>query len=453
MDTRLLESSEFYRRRYENFSTLVVIPVFIAMLALLVFSLIGTREVTIKTVGQIAPAATVTRIQSTSGERIITNNLEESRTVQAGDILLAYDNGTNDTQLTSLRQQLDTVSRQQQALEQLINGLQDDGVDIGESDEFGYASMLADFRAQVTGLRQDATQQRQATEGQNAAVVSTQAAVDEQIAATQATIDDYAELRQAVSEGNTLPADNTFSSTYALYQQQVSAGETDQASEVTAKMLADIDSSTQELRASISTLRTQRSSAGSVTPQSTSIASQIEALRAQYQLNANKERTSLAATKLELQTNIKLAQNASDKSTVTAPVGGVLHVNEEIKGMSEIPAGTTVAELYPALTDKTALDVVLAVPVSDIPQVRQGQTVRLSNYHSSAKPLIVTATVHSVASSPTRTEQGNYYEVRARVATRKGQAEQLRYGFQGETVIITGKKTFFNYYKDQLLHP
>lgn len=84
MDTEIFESSEFYRRRYDNFSTMIVFPVFLAVVGILLFSFVGHREITVKTVGEIAPAGTVAQVQSTSNQHIVVNNLMENKVVRKG---------------------------------------------------------------------------------------------------------------------------------------------------------------------------------------------------------------------------------------------------------------------------------------------------------------------------------------------------------------------------------
>lgn len=465
-DMSMLESLEFYRRRYENFSTLLIIPVFALVVALALFSFVGTREITVKVLGEIAPADTVALVQSTSGEAIVANNLEENKEVRKGDTLLAYDSDSQDTQLTDLQRQLDVARRQQSALDRVIQALDDDTVPIDEADEFGYSSMVADFRAQRSAMRSDDEVQRRSVTNQNATVAASRQAVDEQIAASQTRIGDYAQLREAVASGGTLAQDNVFASTYALYRSQLEQLASQAPASSTAstsvggeeltlrnKTLADIDAAVQELQSGIDALETQRASVGSMTPQPAGSSESIEALRAQYRLNADKELAGVKTTIAQLETNVTLSQGSLEKSVVLAPADGVLHVNPQVLGMPSIAAGTTVAQIYPKLEERTALDIVFGVPATDISEVRVGQEVRLRSYQRTAKPLVIVASVRSIASSSTRSEQGNAFEVHARVKSQPDQLDRLRYGLQGDTVIVTGRKTFFAYYRDKLLNP
>lgn len=47
--------------------------------------------------------------------------------------------------------------------------------------------------------------------------------------------------------------------------------------------------------------------------------------------------------------------------------------------------------------------------------------------------------------------KGDYYCVTSIVSLNNIQKNNLKYGMNGQVTIITGKKSFFNYYKDKLL--
>lgn len=91
MDKKLLSSSEFYRRRYQNFATLSVIPIALLVIYLIVFSMYATKEIVVTSTGELTPASNVTSIQSISDNAITTNNLRNNKTVKKGDTLLKYE--------------------------------------------------------------------------------------------------------------------------------------------------------------------------------------------------------------------------------------------------------------------------------------------------------------------------------------------------------------------------
>jgi len=81
-DSKYLESSEFYQRRYKNFSILIIIPLFILLIVVVLFGTITTREITTKATGQIVPAKVLSVIQSTSNNAIDENLLSENKLIK-----------------------------------------------------------------------------------------------------------------------------------------------------------------------------------------------------------------------------------------------------------------------------------------------------------------------------------------------------------------------------------
>lgn len=77
MDKKFLESGEFYSARFQNFSTLIIMPITFLLIAVILFSLIGKREITINGTGDIEPQETVPVIQATLNSSIKNNYLLE----------------------------------------------------------------------------------------------------------------------------------------------------------------------------------------------------------------------------------------------------------------------------------------------------------------------------------------------------------------------------------------
>lgn len=97
MENKYIESSEFYSKRFNNFSTLIIIPVGLVVLMIFIFSFFGEREITIDGMGSIEPIQNVSIIQSASNNFIKKNNLNEGKLVHKNDVLLIYKDGANDS--------------------------------------------------------------------------------------------------------------------------------------------------------------------------------------------------------------------------------------------------------------------------------------------------------------------------------------------------------------------
>lgn len=64
----------------------------------------------------------------------------------------------------------------------------------------------------------------------------------------------------------------------------------------------------------------------------------------------------------------------------------------------------------------------------------------------------LTFTISSIDTTATKTEQGNFFKLEAETKLSDKQSQNLRYGLEGRAVMITGKKTYFQYYVDQFLN-
>lgn len=117
MNQKLLSSSEFYRRRYQNFATLSIIPITLLVIFLIVFSMYATKEIVVTSTGELTPASSLVTIQSISDNAITTNNLKNNKNVRKGDILLKYEKPSPDTQTQLYLEETGQTSQVEKALE------------------------------------------------------------------------------------------------------------------------------------------------------------------------------------------------------------------------------------------------------------------------------------------------------------------------------------------------
>ncbi|MCZ4393892.1 bacteriocin secretion accessory protein, partial [Enterococcus faecium] len=57
----------------------------------------------------------------------------------------------------------------------------------------------------------------------------------------------------------------------------------------------------------------------------------------------------LSSTENKNKQTIQLLNEQIQQAVIKAPITGKIHVNDEVKGLTEIPTGTVIAEIYPAL--------------------------------------------------------------------------------------------------------
>lgn len=89
---------------------------------------------------------------------------------------------------------------------------------------------------------------------------------------------------------------------------------------------------------------------------------------------------------------------------------------------------------------------------NDISSVKKGQNVRLKIARHAPAPFVLNGKITQIDSDPTVTKDTNAFKVTTQINITSKQARTLRYGLAGEVSIITGKKTYWNFLKDQLLN-
>ncbi|GAB7111605.1 hypothetical protein JCM5176_04350 [Streptococcus sobrinus] len=90
MNPKLLESAEFYRRRYHNFATVLIVPLVVLVIFLAVFLCFAKKEVTVISQGEVAPTKVLAVIQSASDTSVAQNKLDDNTKVDKDDLLVRY---------------------------------------------------------------------------------------------------------------------------------------------------------------------------------------------------------------------------------------------------------------------------------------------------------------------------------------------------------------------------
>lgn len=449
LDTRFLESSEFYQRKYKNFSTLIIVPTLCLFIFIVIFSVFFTKEITIKLNGEIQPTKIVTKIQSTSPNMITENNLSENKLVKKGDILIAYNNNSDSAQLTNFKKQLDVAKQQEIQINLLKKGIENEADTFDSPDSYGYSQMLDDYLKQTENLRLNAKKENEDIFKQNQSIVNVKASISEEIMNINNKIDEYSVLKKAVNNNSNLGENHSLYPMYDSYKKQYSAS---QDSVIKNQFLVELDKNINQLQTSLATLKTQQASAGTEVNLSTSLESQLDILKSQQALNASKEFTTVKSRIDELETNITMQEQLFEKGKIYSPANGIVHLNEEIKGSNTIPEGTIIAELYPSIEDQGSVTIITYVPSQDITSVHKGDKVRFTTRRDASESITLDCKVTSIDSSPTRTKNGNYFKVSAQAKVNTKNASTIRYGTEGTFLIITGEKSYLNYYKDKLFN-
>ncbi|MCG5036793.1 bacteriocin secretion accessory protein [Lactiplantibacillus plantarum] len=198
----LLESGEFYGIRFQNFSTLLIIPVTLLLIGTILFSLVAKREIVINGTGTVQPTGTVPVIQATVNSAIKKNYLVEGARVKKGQKLLVYTNVFNRNKLREDNVSKRQLQRQVTALDHFKDGINTDSDVFPTTDEFGYRELLQSYLKQ----RQIYLTENQMLAAKSSAASTKKATLtktaQQVVSNTKTSLDAYQALYNAVANGS-----------------------------------------------------------------------------------------------------------------------------------------------------------------------------------------------------------------------------------------------------------
>lgn len=367
-DKKLLESAELYQKRYNNFAILIILPVFIFFIFLVGFTLFAKKELTIKGIGQIAPVKIIAQIQSTSSSKIVYNELVEGKNVKDNETLVKYESSSDTTQLSALNNQLSQAKNQKEAIILLQNSLMS-GIDKFKiSDSYGYEQQFQEYLSQAQTLKDNVAKANQSVSDQNNTTNNERTAINNQIDTLNTQILQYTAIKNAISNGTTPDSSHPYIAQYNSYNAQIKATPMQKAT-IQSQAITSIEASIAQLQNAGQSLNVQVNGLVSSTAYDNSLDSQLNSLKAQELSKADQTMTSLDSNIADLNTKIALQNQSNQNSMLTSPSTGVLHILPNVLGIKQISVGTPIAEIYPALTDKSTVDLLVYVSSSDISAV------------------------------------------------------------------------------------
>lgn len=455
MNPKLFQSAEFYHRRYHNFATLLVLPMTIFLIFLILFSLIGRKEITVTSVGSLRPKKIIDVVQSTSNNTVIDNQLLENKVVKKGNLLVKYSDKMEDNQLKAIQTQIERDERKQNDLNTLKESLnQGKNLFTGE-DEFGCAATIDRFLSQSKTITAQVAQANDSVAKQEAGVSRAKAAVNKQIGELQTQASQYQEVKDAIQSNQTsISGANPYTTTlnsYLSQSQALTGNDVSSKENLKNQFLADLQGQIDNINSSISSLQTQAASNFSTGSYDTSASSQIESLRQQELTQTETQLAQVTQEKESLQAQLDQTSLSKSDTILKAKEDGILHVSSEFEGKTLLPQGSQIAEIYPDISKTQQIAIRYYVDSTHVSQLKKGQTVRLTLEKISNQTINIKGKINKIANSATQTKDGNFFEITARANVDKKDSTHLKYGLQGKTISVIGKKTFFNYYKDKLL--
>jgi len=456
MDKHFLESSEFYSARYNNFSTIIIIPTVILLFCLLLFSLFGKRENVITGNGEIAAVGTVPDVQTTVNSEIKHDYLAEGKYVHKGQRLLTYSNVGNRSELGQAKAQGKQLKNQVVALKRLKDSISNNRDTFTKDDKFGYRAILRSYlnqrRVYLTENRM-LTKKSLSDKSKQSELINTESNVVDR---GESSLQSYQHIYAAVKSGNKYGNDRKYSYLYQEYQAKLKNIKLKQEkNSLKVSFLEDLQSQ----------IDTQKDSLASAKIQLTELK---DFDRTKYDVSSNKtklltlqdDQLTTVATNLvkveqnlgTVKTDLKKLQSDSHLYVVKASKSGILHVDSQYVGEKYVGTGSTIAQIYPVLKNQKEVKIAAYIPSTDISSVRLEQDIRFKVARNVTKPIVLTGKINKIGISPTNFNKGNYYLVTAKAKIDSTDRYLLKYGMMGSVSIITGKTTIWGYYKNVLFN-
>ncbi|MGT2930164.1 HlyD family efflux transporter periplasmic adaptor subunit [Streptococcus dentasini] len=303
MDPKFLQSAEFYRRRYHNFATLLIVPVVCLIIFIVVFLCFAKKEITVISTGEVAPTRVVSVIQSYSDASVAKNNLDNNATVKEGDLLIGYSE--------------DASPKRQEEQEKIVKDRQERDKKDKKKDKKDKKDKKKDKKDKK---------------------------------------------------------------------------------------------------------------------------------------KSKKKKKSKDKKKKDKKSKKKDSSNETKKVTLFAPEDGIIHINPKYEGANLLPSGAEIGQIYPDIKKTKTVLISYYVTSDDVVSMEKGQKTRLSLERKGNDKVTIEGKITNVASSAITTKKGNVFKVTAKAKLSKKDSKLVKYGMTGKTVTVTDKKTYFDYFKDKLLH-
>lgn len=455
MDKSILESSEFYDKRFNNFSTMIITPIAVLLVLTILFSLISQKEITVKSLGQIDSGKAVPIVQSTSNNKILHNYLHEGQYVSKGKTLVTYQSASTNRQLDLMRRENDLLQQQITDLDTLKNSILQNQNLFSGNDKFGYEDVYKSYtnQRQVYLLENNLLTQKSNQETNKKGQITNN--LNANLQTYQNQLASYNNVLQAIKNGSR-PNNSAYSYIYQDYLQQNNV--LSSAAEQSAnreEYLNNLQQHIDQLQSNIQSTTQQKLELNNFDSSQFDIASnnqKISGLQNEQLKSISESKVNLNQKKDENDLKIRNVESEAKDLSIKAPISGVVHVLNPDNRSKLIGTGNPLAQIYPELDNSQLIKLKAYISPNDITSVKKGQKLRLKIVRNVPTPIILEGTIKTISVAPITLDKNNYYVVEALSQIPRKQISNLHYGMSGQGSVITGKESFFTYYKNKIFN-
>lgn len=454
MNKNLFESSEFYNKRLKNFATLLIWPVFVCIIGLFFFSLIGKKEVVVKATGSIRPIRTLSVVQSTSSNSIQMSHLREGKRVKCGEVLINYKNINELTEYKETKAQLSELNSQRNGLNKLKMGIKKGKNTFSSDDVYGYSAILLSYLEQSKVSQDQAQLGKNDDINKNTKIANQKRILTDLIKKEQHKRKEYGEIKDGIDKGRTVSNSNSLKYVYNSYIGKSKRMKKTEASSLKQETLSSIEATMDQLNLTISGYKLQKQELN--VPENIDKVSDIskkqnDTLKQRALINVSNQIESNRSALRGVQARNKVSHDEVATDTLRAPKSGVLHLLiPDKQTIKYIPKGTEIAEIYPYLGQQKAFLVQSYLSSADIANIKRNQQMHFRLVNKDPHALSIDGRISKVGTSVVQTKDKAFFEVESVIKPSYTQRKQLRYGMQGQVDYITETKTYLQYYWDKM---
>ena len=444
-------SSSVYSQKHQTFYRWILYPVIIFILLLGLFLTFAKKEVVIRTSAKIT--ANACKLEVPIDTKIIENQLVENKEVKKGEKLVTFDAQNLQLQKAPLETENEQISKEKESAQRLIDSLNTDSNQFQQPDPFEYEDQLKSILSENTANQLEIEKKKLANQKEQEAYQKANNQLTKQLQSYKNQVTEWEQVRTAWQNQQSLQGFPTEIMTeYQAWQTQVKEVSEEQKEQTKASITLQINERITQIKSMIEQLENEQVKLVEPTSIEPEIQKQTETyIQIKEQaITATKQKIKeLSSTENKNKQTIQLLNEQIQQAVIKAPITGKIHLNDEVKGLTEIPTGTVIAEIYPALNKEKQLFTAY-IPSSDMTRVKVNMPVHLKIDNKGVKTEILNGKLTQIAETSTPTEKGDFYLVKGTISIPK--KLNIRYGITGELSLIIGKKTYLQQIKDWIFN-
>lgn len=444
-------SSSVYSQKHQTFYRWILYPVIMFILLLGLFLTLAKKEVVIRTSAKIT--ANACKLEVPIDTKIIENQLVENKEVKKGEKLVIFDAQNLQLQKAPLETENEQISKEKESAQRLIDSLNTDSNQFQQPDPFGYEDQLKSILSENTANQLEIEQKKLTNQKEQEAYQKANNQLTKQLQSYKNQVTEWEQVRTAWQNQQSLQGFPTEIMTeYQAWQTQVKEVSEEQKEQTKASITLQINERITQIKSMIEQLENEQVKLVEPTSIEPEIQKQTETyIQIKEQaITATKQKIKeLSSTENKNKQTIQLLNEQFQQAVIKAPITGKIHLNDEVKGLTEIPKGTVIAEIYPALNKEKQLFTAY-IPSSDMTRIKVNMPVHLKIDNKGVKTEILNGKLTQIAETSTPTEKGDFYLVKGTISIPK--KLDIRYGITGELSLIIGKKTYLQQIKDWIFN-